>query len=315
MGIRIPLEKGKKYGNFVVIEYRGKQIFGKTERNVWLVECMCGEQVIAQEFEVRKEKKKSCGCLDARLSREPFEINQKIGNLTVIGYLGKRVVSNRLRHIWEVQCNCGTKIEMEENLLKRGTKKSCGCLTRIRDLTGKTVGKLTVLSFSHTVPKKNNKGLYKYWKVICECGTEKSVEQGSLTRKLIKSCGCIMAKNAKKRAQERDRIGMLKERLYKEYIKSANKREYSFSLTKEEFVEIIEKACFYCGTINSNIATDYSLRETYSYNGIDRLNNDKGYEKDNVVSCCKVCNAAKSNLTKDDFLAHILAVYKHCIQI
>ena len=38
-----------------------------------------------------------------------------------------------------------------------------------------------------------------------------------------------------------------------------------------------------------------------TYNGIDRIDSTKGYFNDNVVSCCKVCNRAKSNLSLEDF--------------
>ena len=33
------------------------------------------------------------------------------------------------------------------------------------------------------------------------------------------------------------------------------------------------------------------------YNGVDRKFNKKGYEIDNVISCCKICNIAKNNNT------------------
>ena len=73
-----------------------------------------------------------------------------------------------------------------------------------------------------------------------------------------------------------------KERYYKEYINNAIKRDYEFKLNFEEFSEIVDKECFYC---HHNI-----LEET---NGIDRVDNSKGYTKENTVSCCEMCNRMK----------------------
>ncbi|MFS0601131.1 hypothetical protein [Peribacillus frigoritolerans] len=310
---RIPLTEGTQYGNFKAIQYEGKQFFGKTLRHAWLVQCNCGNQIIVEENTIRCEELKSCGCKNVRKLRKPLELGQKIGRLTVIAYSGKREASGRLRNFWEVECFCGNKIELEETVLKSDRKKSCGCLTTVGDLTGTTVGRLTVLGFSHTKPKKSQKKHqnYKYWTVACECGTVKTVEQSSLTRKLIKSCGCILKENARKRAEKRDRIEILKERLFKEYFRNAKKRDYLFNLTKEQFFKLIQQPCYYCGETDSNEATDYTLDITFKYNGVDRIDNHIGYEPDNVVSSCKHCNAAKSDLSKQDFLEQILKIYNH----
>lgn len=69
---------------------------------------------------------------------------------------------------------------------------------------------------------------------------------------------------------------------YKSYIKSAKKRSYSFQLTLEDFKSIVVKSCHYCNY--------YKEKET---NGIDRVNNDIGYNKDNCVPCCEICNKMK----------------------
>jgi len=50
------------------------------------------------------------------------------------------------------------------------------------------------------------------------------------------------------------------------------------------------------------------------YNGIDRVDNSRGYESGNVVSCCGVCNMLKHVLSKEEFLARIEKIYKNSIQ-
>jgi hypothetical protein len=37
-------------------------------------------------------------------------------------------------------------------------------------------------------------------------------------------------------------------------------------------------------------------------NGIDRVDNTKGYSVDNCVPCCRRCNVAKADMTPDQFL-------------
>ena len=74
-----------------------------------------------------------------------------------------------------------------------------------------------------------------------------------------------------------------KQRYYKEYINNALRREYEFLLNFEEFSEIVDKECYYC---HHNIP-----EET---NGIDRVDNSKGYTKENTVPCCEMCNRMKS---------------------
>jgi hypothetical protein len=51
-----------------------------------------------------------------------------------------------------------------------------------------------------------------------------------------------------------------------------------------------------------------------TYNGIDRVDSTKGYFNENVVSCCKVCNRAKSNLSLDEFKEWISKVYLKTIK-
>jgi hypothetical protein len=51
----------------------------------------------------------------------------------------------------------------------------------------------------------------------------------------------------------------------------------------------------------------------YTYNGLDRVNNSKGYTRTNVVPCCIICNNAKRTLSLSEFLEWIGQVYEHSI--
>ena len=70
---------------------------------------------------------------------------------------------------------------------------------------------------------------------------------------------------------------------------SRNKRRDLFSLSKDEFMLFWQKPCFYCD-------------EKIEAIGLDRVDSSKGYFLGNVVSCCRVCNQAKSDRTQQEFI-------------
>lgn len=64
--------------------------------------------------------------------------------------------------------------------------------------------------------------------------------------------------------------------------KSVEKRNKDLGLTKEQYFEFIQAPCTYCNYYNED-----------EINGIDRIDNEKGYILNNCVSCCKNCNRMK----------------------
>lgn|SRR3990167_4116596 len=70
-------------------------------------------------------------------------------------------------------------------------------------------------------------------------------------------------------------------------------------MTLEEFIEIAKNPCAYCGGDTQK--------------GIDRVDNNKGYTKENSVVCCNWCNRMKWILSKEEFINHIIKIYQHQI--
>jgi|LakMenE18May11ns_1017448.scaffolds.fasta_scaffold9128530_1 hypothetical protein len=70
---------------------------------------------------------------------------------------------------------------------------------------------------------------------------------------------------------------------FSSYKYAAKKRGYEFDLTIEDFKTFWNKPCFYCGTDINGI-------------GIDRIDNNIGYQMFNCVSCCSICNQIKMDL-------------------
>ena len=85
---------------------------------------------------------------------------------------------------------------------------------------------------------------------------------------------------------------------YDDYVRNANERNLNFELTNDEFEKYINNECHYCGY----------KHETF-FNGIDRKDNDIGYNRNNCVSCCKICNMMKRIHNYDKFIR----IVKHII--
>lgn len=86
--------------------------------------------------------------------------------------------------------------------------------------------------------------------------------------------------------------------LYRTTKYNAGKRGKQWELNPESFKKLVLSPCHYCG-------------ETQQRRGIDRVDNNKGYTKQNSVSCCKLCNYMKKHYTVEEFISHIKKIYKH----
>lgn len=69
-------------------------------------------------------------------------------------------------------------------------------------------------------------------------------------------------------------------------------------ISLEEFTQIVQRPCTYCGDKNRT-------------KGIDRVDNKEGYTLNNSESCCKQCNYMKNNWTVDEFLSRINKICQH----
>ena len=86
------------------------------------------------------------------------------------------------------------------------------------------------------------------------------------------------------------------------YINNCRNRNLVYSMPNEIMIKIFKSECYYCGQVPSNKMKICGQNQPYAYNGLDRIDNNRGYVPDNVVPCCKRCNKAKSNKTKEEFL-------------
>jgi hypothetical protein len=88
---------------------------------------------------------------------------------------------------------------------------------------------------------------------------------------------------------------------YETYRNGATERNLKFTLSEEEFYNIILQKCFYCGVYNKTKIGKCA-------GGIDRKDSNLDYTIDNCVPCCTTCNFMKGVLNNNMFL-------KQCINI
>jgi len=121
------------------------------------------------------------------------------------------------------------------------------------------------------------------------CQTDFDPYKTKFLKESIK-CKVCAEKQAKQDKKREDRVRNYKEEhfrnlemYYKNYIEKANIREKGdFQIEFETFTELVKGSCYYC-----------KYKSDTETNGIDRINNDIGYIKENCVTACWKCNRMK----------------------
>lgn len=228
-------------------------------------------------------------------------IGKKFGRLLVL----READQHKGFYSYVCQCECGTEKIIAGHNLYKGLIKSCGCLKRDilleknsrsrgkaragsrKNLVGKVFGDLTVVSSAgFRFVGKDNRRSY-LWNCLCACG--KTVERSTSTlcgRKEL-NCGC--------KTKISKHVVSKEETKYKSYKRKAESRDLEFELSFDDFYRLIHGSCFYCGV--SGLI------------GVDRKDNDVGYTKENSVSCCKVCNLAKKEMSIQEFVDWFTRLY------
>lgn len=192
---------------------------------------------------------------------------------------------------WQCRCDCGNVSITDGSKLRRGLTKSCGCLrSRIKDLVGRTYARLTVTALHH-VDRDT------YWDCTCTCGERRVVTSSNLQRGNTRSCGCLRSEHAGRNVA------------ITRYVKHARDAGRTFALPIPFVEKLMSGNCAYCGAPPANIAKSKLEKYAFRYNGLDRVDNRKGYTRSNVVACCKWCNIAKRERSVAEFAKWVDALH------
>lgn len=175
---------------------------------------------------------------------------------------------------------------------------------RIKYEVGQKYFNYTILGPSQCIVTHKGRS-YTTWQCLCNCGiifvtTTKQIQKG-----VKKSCGCLSKIGRFKKFFEPSDVTLRK--LFTQYRTRAKKFNRVWDVPYDTFRFLILSNCFYCDSPPKNISNAHS-KSNKAYNnafiltnGIDRVDNDRGYNLNNIVSCCRICNSAKSDLPVEDF--------------
>lgn len=225
-----------------------------------------------------------------------MKIGDTINNYKIIRFLKEKKETYTAYKV-EVECQtCGhVKIIGRGSIKKQGCKQG-PCHPNFIDLAGKEFGSLRVKEFIDT---KNTYRRWR-WKCRCSCGVKIIIPQSQIKNGQTACKKCTDARTARDRVLPMNMAAVNK--VIKQYKKGALNRNLKFNLSIEEVSSLIYRNCTYCGIEPSQDANGLVR------NGIDRIDSNKGYSIPNCVTCCKICNTAKSNLTLEEFYTWIKRV-------
>lgn len=160
---------------------------------------------------------------------------------------------------------------------------------------------------------------------LCDCGVKKKFRLESVRGGSTKSCGCLRDETSKKNMRQAQALQFRRPpRLGSAmivYRNAYNDGDIDF----DTFVHMSQQNCFWCGKEPSNLCNPYKYNYTnpqcyyteerkndgdFVYNGLDRIDNTRGHDLDNVVTSCKDCNVGRMARTTDDFLSWIARIHE-----
>lgn len=177
---------GQRFGLLKVL---GKDKRIPKQAQLWILQCDCGNIVKhpRSNFDRKIPHTVSCGCrkklasaANGRLREKPDIAGQRFGFLTVLGKGESIISANKVRQLWNLQCDCGRIISKPRGDFDRNNRTgqtSCGCRRKLglidnkrrpHDLTGQIFGSLTAIALCGT--KHQGK---PGWLMQCACGNQR----------------------------------------------------------------------------------------------------------------------------------------------
>lgn len=149
-------------------------------------------------------------------------------------------------------------------------------LNRIKDLTGKRFGRLTVLGLDVNQDTRKT-----FWECQCDCGKIITTRSDRLQSGRVKSCGCYKKEQDARNVSKNHKHKMSGTRIYHEWqgmkARCYNENDSRYSDWGGRGIKVCDQwkndfSSFY----------DWSIKNGYQENKtIDRINNDGNYEPSN----------------------------------
>lgn len=237
-----------------------------------------------------------------------YEIGDIVNNCKIIRTIGdpflltregkQAVFPGHRGHAWvtyELEClRCHRLTHRREDMLASVSCKGGPCSKKFIDISGKRFGKLVALRVEKQETVKS-----RFWRWLCQCDCGKMVTQDvSQILRGSQRCPDCARKFVGEQITLPNQMSAWRRhiRLTRRNARDAGR---PFTLTERDVVRICTQPCAYCGQL--------PCRDSLGLvrNGIDRVDNSKGYTLDNVVTACTTCNIMKQDLSHVAFIDHI----------
>lgn len=287
---------GQRFGKLIAKKYlyteRKKYENGEYSVVYWLCDCDCKKTAICDSRGLLKGNIKSCGCLHDGSKASFNEIFSKYRVGAKKRNLEFSLDKEEFKLFIDANCHyCGAE---PSQIAKSGIPYLYNGIDRIDSLIGYTKDNLV----TSCIKCNRMKAAISYDEFIFNIFSI-YLNMKNITGKylILNDVPYIVFETKPNGFRE----------LYNRYKRESEKRGINFNLQENVFGQLTSGNCYYCGKKPLQLSgKNYKI--PYIYNGIDRINNDRGYEVDNIVPCCGNCNKMKSNLSLDDFTSHILKI-------
>ncbi len=163
--------------------------------------------------------------------------------------------------------------------------------------------------------ERSEKRKWIRWNCKCDCWNEKIVFSDELSSGKSNSCWCLKNEYLHNSWFQFKWNNNRKEQIMKDLYKWSRFKRKWMDISFDKFCEISFSKCHYCWLEYSKTIIDRMKSDEFvNINWIDRLDSNLWYLETNIVPCCKICNTAKSILSKYDFLEWIERVYNYSIK-
>ena len=314
MGKRLDLTN-QKFGHLIAIKIAGN--IRNNNKLYWECECICKTITFVVGSDLKSGHIQSCGCRG--IPPRSDLSGQIFGKLQVQNANEK---TNRFTQYWNCKCECEKEIVLTSAELKYRTH--CGCgeyefnpAMMGKDLINTKFNRLLVIGDA-PLQRLNNKKQTPLvsFTCLCDCGSIICIPRCRLITGNTKSCGCLKQETTKENIKEAHKANIK----YTPHIFSAKCvwwSSYTDGISFEDFYPLSQQNCFYCNSKPQNLynwfATQNKIKSylqnindgNFIYNGLDRINSNLDHNINNVVSCCYICNMAKTDLSILDYLQHL----------
>lgn len=83
------------------------------------------------------------------------------------------------------------------------------------------------------------------------------------------------------------------------FSRAKRRSKKTWELTEAQYTKLVTRPCSYCGETKFESGV-----------GLDRIDNQIGYVRGNVLPCCHFCNVMKNIFPTDMFLNQVIKIYR-----